>query len=710
MQIIKRKAGQLIFALLLAFSLILAQFITQAPARVQAQNFDADFNRDLVDELDKKKKEKEDSIVAGYGTGGVPYLDALYQGGEDGASVLNHYRIDNLGNQLLRDIQSTLLRFFRSLVASMEMIARSLGTLSLSTFASGLDPYIQPFVRIAGLLAVISIIIIGMTYVFSGERGKEKTYAFAMSVAMFASMNFLFDSLESMRQGALNGPDSLYDSLSDNERLDYTVMREFTYNVAESIQQGRLVSLKESGEQYTEALFNKTLDPESYKWDKSVNSAGAYPELPRGFRILRHVIKIAHINDLFVYAYSCDFLMAIITMGILAFVLFLISIKTVKLMFEIAIQKLIFAPVVLSDNGQGHGKQIFRSVINAYCVLVLMFICFKVFITMVSSMSDWVNSLESVRNIPLGAAVLKIVAIMGLGWGVIDGPDIIVQIFRYDAGVHSAWGALGGFGLARMGTRGVKHALRGGKALAKGGAKLLGRLASDGAPLSRPDSTRNARPTHAAKAATNSSAARASGASKSGESKPRMDSGSRSESSTRSYSRPTSTATSPIRRGNRTSMPSPSTSASVPPKTSTGSRPTSASSSSRSSGSGSGSTSARPSKTSTAAPSNANSRSGSTARPSRTNMSSSAKGSSSARTSGREPLQNYGYDGRLPRSEKTGSHFNSSSSTSRVIREAGGSNIRPNGGQRFDNQSKAQDDAQMPKNKMGKTEDSDNNE
>ncbi|MED4672387.1 hypothetical protein C7B90_10865, partial [Lysinibacillus fusiformis] len=147
-------------------------------------------------------------------------------------------------------------------------------------------------------------------------------------------------------------------------------------------------------------------------------------------------------NNEYYYRYNFNWFTIIVSLLVMGFTLFTITLKLAKLSYEIAFNQIlamIIAPTDIHDGAKT--KKILQNILNMFIVIIFIFL----------SMRLYIIGLEYLTNNFEGIAYL--ILLIGFSMALIDGPNIVERLYGIDAGIKSGWGALaGGLALAKVGS------------------------------------------------------------------------------------------------------------------------------------------------------------------------------------------------------------------------------------------------------------------
>ncbi|HCX52076.1 MAG TPA: hypothetical protein DG757_24360, partial [Bacillus sp. (in: Bacteria)] len=147
-------------------------------------------------------------------------------------------------------------------------------------------------------------------------------------------------------------------------------------------------------------------------------------------------------NNEYYYRYNFNWFTIIVSLLVMGFTLFTITLKLAKLSYEIAFNHIlatIIAPTDIHDGAKM--KKILQNILNMFIVIIFIFL----------SMRLYIIGLEYLTNNFDGIAYL--ILLIGFSMALIDGPNVVERLYGIDAGIKSGWGALaGGLALAKVGS------------------------------------------------------------------------------------------------------------------------------------------------------------------------------------------------------------------------------------------------------------------
>ncbi|POA06072.1 pLS20_p028 family conjugation system transmembrane protein [Staphylococcus caprae] len=187
--------------------------------------------------------------------------------------------------------------------------------------------------------------------------------------------------------------------------------------------------------------------------DKLIYSRMAPSEDSGAFKAAAGILKFF---DEYPLRYQANFLVLWLSLGGLAIVYLFSAFKVVKLMFDIAFQKVLTPFVAATDLTTGQKmKSLFSNIVLNYAVIWLIFVLFIIYNILITA----------VMNSNAGMAV-KAIAFIALSIACIDGPDTAKRVLGIDTGVQDGKAAaFGAYGLGRATAKTASAGVSGSKSL-----------------------------------------------------------------------------------------------------------------------------------------------------------------------------------------------------------------------------------------------------
>ncbi len=135
------------------------------------------------------------------------------------------------------------------------------------------------------------------------------------------------------------------------------------------------------------------------------------------------------------YRWHVDWLTAMVTLGVMAFTMVLISIKVAKLCFELGFNHVVALIMAYADISTGQRlKAIIKNIGSIFASIIMIFLSLRVYMYYTVFIGE---NLEGIGYL---------IALIAGSLAVIDGPNIVQKLFGIDAGLKNAWHvAMGGY-------------------------------------------------------------------------------------------------------------------------------------------------------------------------------------------------------------------------------------------------------------------------
>lgn len=133
------------------------------------------------------------------------------------------------------------------------------------------------------------------------------------------------------------------------------------------------------------------------------------------------------------YRWQWDFWTIAISLFVTGMTLLFITIKLAKLCYELAFNYILANLIAPADINSGQMlKQVLKSIVNTFLIIIMIFISMKVYLMGTVFISENLD----------GMAYL--IALIAISIAVVDGPMLCERLFGIDAGLKSGWGVVAG--------------------------------------------------------------------------------------------------------------------------------------------------------------------------------------------------------------------------------------------------------------------------
>lgn len=351
-------------------------------------------------------------------------------------------QIGNIVNYCIRWIGWMLIQGLAWLVDGLENITDSI--LGLKTFFAGEDiqgfiTKIQPFLYI---ILAFSILYIGYQILMNRKTNREQIVMnIFISIAVLLILNtgmlkadkFTDEAIKAINLGE-NGSTSemiIKDGLTDIALFDVNGWQETELNSKNLVPQTRIkkidITEKIDGDfEVSEgnAISNKGRLILDNKLVLTGDGQDGLAELQNGW------------FDFFpeqYYRWQWDFWTIAISLFVTGMTLLFITIKLAKLCYELAFNYILANLIAPADINSGQMlKQVLKSIVNTFLIIIMIFISMKVYLMGTVFISENLD----------GMAYL--IALIAISIAVVDGPMLCERLFGIDAGLKSGWGMVAG--------------------------------------------------------------------------------------------------------------------------------------------------------------------------------------------------------------------------------------------------------------------------
>ena len=367
-------------------------------------------------------------------------MDTLYTLIENGVLELG-----NVFESCIRWLGWGLVTLLAKLVNGIESTSNKVYTINGFFNSSEVNQLIDKYEPLVWTILAISIGILGFRIIFNRQQNRNELPSNIVLLSTFMTkMNDItkvaISSINNSNQSLTNTlvKESLYDIyyLDDN---DFNLAGEKNNISADSIYNIDINEALDTSEVKDSDLFKKKIIFKENGDKKLV-------KLEKGW---------FSIDEMY-YRYNIDFISVIISLGAIGIAFVCIMLKVIRLLFELAFNKLFITLLAFADISDG--KRLKEMVKHIISIFIVIFIT-AVLTNMYMLYNSWITK-SLVANGLGNNGILKILFIVGGAIAVIDGPNLVERILGIDAGLKSSWGTLmAGYGVA-------KGALNSGKLLA----------------------------------------------------------------------------------------------------------------------------------------------------------------------------------------------------------------------------------------------------
>ena len=385
-------------------------------------------------------------------------MDTLYTLIENGVLELG-----NVFESCIRWLGWGLVTLLAKLVNGIESTSNRVYTINGFFDSAEVNQLVDKYEPLVWIILAISIGILGFRIIFNRQQNRNElpsNILFSILVVVLLSTFMTkMNDITKIAIGSINNTNqSITDTLVKESLYDIYYLDDNDFNL-----EGEKNNI--SADSIYNIDINEALDTSEVKDSDLFKKKIIFKE--NGDKKLVKLEKGWFSIDEMYYRYNIDFISVIISLGAIGVAFICIMLKVIRLLFELAFNKLFITLLAFADISDG--KRLKEMVKHIISIFIVIFIT-AVLTNMYMLYNSWITR-SLVANGLGNNGILKILFIVGGAIAVIDGPNLVERILGIDAGLKSAWGTLmAGYGLA-------KGALNSGKLLSGGISKLGNGLA-----------------------------------------------------------------------------------------------------------------------------------------------------------------------------------------------------------------------------------------
>ena len=385
-------------------------------------------------------------------------MDTLYTLIENGVLELG-----NVFESCIRWLGWGLVTLLAKLVNGIESTSNRVYTINGFFDSAEVNQLVDKYEPLVWIILAISIGILGFRIIFNRQQNRNElpsNILFSILVVVLLSTFMTkMNDITKIAIGSINNTNqSITDTLVKESLYDIYYLDDNDFNL-----EGEKNNI--SADSIYNIDINEAIDTSEVKDSDLFKKKIIFEE--NGDKKLVKLEKGWFSIDEMYYRYNIDFISVIISLGAIGVAFVCIMLKVIRLLFELAFNKLFITLLAFADISDG--KRLKEMVKHIISIFIVIFIT-AVLTNMYMLYNSWITR-SLVANGLGNNGILKILFIVGGAIAVIDGPNLVERILGIDAGLKSAWGTLmAGYGLA-------KGALNSGKLLSGGISKLGNGLA-----------------------------------------------------------------------------------------------------------------------------------------------------------------------------------------------------------------------------------------
>ena len=339
-----------------------------------------------------------------------------------------------------------IILFLKMIVDSLEGMVDSVLSLTDFFLSEPVQSFLDTIQPVLYVLLAISLAMIGFRLIFNKEKNRaDLPMNLFLSVMTISLLTFGMGQVNDFTGDAVNVAQVNTDSFTTSDRVmtdyvtDIAVYDETGWESPNVDNQHHIspnnldkISINETltrdfdkanGDQLSEQgkriVMNKVgLESNGEEGLVELGKSGLFDFLPENY-----------------YRWHVDWFTAIVTLGVMAFTMILISIKIAKLCFELGFNHIVALIMAYADISTGQRlKAIIKNIGSIFASLIMIFLSLRVYMYYTTFIGE---NLEGISYL---------VALIAGSLAVIDGPNIVQKLFGIDAGLKNAWHvAMGGY-------------------------------------------------------------------------------------------------------------------------------------------------------------------------------------------------------------------------------------------------------------------------
>ena len=346
----------------------------------------------------------------------------------------------------LRVIGWGIILFLKMIVDSLEGMVDSVLSLTDFFLSEPVQSFLDTIQPVLYVLLAISLAMIGFRLIFNKEKNRaDLPMNLFLSVMTISLLTFGMGQVNDFTEDAVNVAQVNTESFTTSDR----VMTDYVTDIAvydgkgwespdvdnkhhvspDSIDK---ISVNETIDDSFEKANGDSLSNEGQKI--MMNKVGLESNGEEGLVELGKSGLFDFLPENY-YRWHVDWFTAIVTLGVMAFTMILISIKIAKLCFELGFNHIVALIMAYADISTGQRlKAIIKNIGSIFASLIMIFLSLRVYMYYTTFIGE---NLEGISYL---------VALIAGSLAVIDGPNIVQKLFGIDAGLKNAWHvAMGGY-------------------------------------------------------------------------------------------------------------------------------------------------------------------------------------------------------------------------------------------------------------------------
>ncbi|MDD9150447.1 MULTISPECIES: pLS20_p028 family conjugation system transmembrane protein [unclassified Sporolactobacillus] len=395
-------------------------------------------------------------------------------------SILDYLSLNSPGTDLLRWIGWSIIKGLSAVDNSLSNGVTQAYKLMAFYDSSGFNAFIKPYLPFFFTMAGLALAYLGWTIIIRHRTDYNKLIVnFLVIVTFFAAMPWGMQQMYKMvnyGQSGLSSAKSLSSQMGDGTQViksnitDLYLLDKAKFNASKMSSKNYIssdsdVSVLDINEAVDTGNNSPLSDDGKKIFSKKLSNS-------TGKLTLEDMQTHWFTADEAYYRYSWHPFLMIISLLMTMVVVLSTMFKVAQLSMELALVKTIAIGSSFTDleSGQRTKKMILK-IRNIFIVLYLMALTLKIYFVFL----DYISSVKGISDL------VRVIFTVAAGFLVIDGPNIVEELFGINAGMSSAIkGAMGLMGAGFLASRAAGGALDAGKKALDVGKKMAGRAANVG--------------------------------------------------------------------------------------------------------------------------------------------------------------------------------------------------------------------------------------
>ena len=382
----------------------------------------------------------------------------------------NDFNLDTILGRIIRELLWSIVKILGYIVDSISAVTSKLFVLDSFYNNPNVINFINSFKPLIVVLFAISFCVVGYQLMFAQTKQFRKIgLNVLIAITVILVLPMFMDKMNILTNNGVsavigNTPNITNQIIKENiiDLVTYDSVN-FNSNAIKQLASGNNINLENI----------RQIDPTSLMEPDVYNSMNLKNEdvFTKEMIIDKNgEMKVGSLNQgwmtfwkEYYYRFSINFLIIIVSLGVIGATLVFTCFKLGTLIFELGYNKLLAIVVAPADisNGQ-RTKQIIQNILSIFVVTFLIAVLLKFYVLFIGMVTN-IKGIESVVLLVAGS------------FAVIEGPSIVEKLFGIDAGLHSGFNTMAGAYLTGKAiTGGASKFGNTVKSLASSGGKTVG--------------------------------------------------------------------------------------------------------------------------------------------------------------------------------------------------------------------------------------------